>query len=172
VYGPLGPATSWPGAGVGVGGGCAGAAGAGAALAGAPPLAADGGAEIGVGAADDSGAAVLGGGAAGALDDVGEGRDDEADGEVVSEPKLPVPHAASASAIAIAIPATAGIRGPWMFPVVARRLSFVGDLMTPPGIGGRAARCSRSGKASGASSLCRAARRYGTHTGSPVRHTP
>ena len=127
MYGPLGPATSWPGAGVGVGGGCAGAAGAGAALAGAPPLAADGGAEIGVGAADDSGAAVLGGGAAGALDDVGEGPDDEADGEVVSEPKLPVPHAASASAIANPIPATAGIRGPWMFPVVARRLSFVGD---------------------------------------------
>jgi len=115
---------------------------------------------------------VLGGGAAGALDDVGEGPDDEADGEVVSEPKLPVPHAASASAIAIAIPATADIRGPWMFPVVARRLSFVGDLMTPPGIGGRAPRSCSSGKASGASSLCRAARRYGTHTGSPVRHTP
>jgi hypothetical protein len=114
---------------------------------------------------------VLGGGAAGADEEAVDSPDDEAGDEaVLDRSKVPVPHAVSA--IANPIPAAASIRGPWMFRVVARRLSFVGDLMTPPGIGGREPRSCSSGKASGASSLCPAARRYGTHTGSPVRHTP
>ena len=139
-----------------MGGGAAGGTGAGAALAGAAVPASDGVPATGGGTSDEGAALV--GGAAGAGDETAASADDEVSEEsVLDVSSVPVPHADNA----VASPTTASIRGPRMRPIVVRRRSIVGDLMTPPGIGGRAPRHSRSGKGSGAPPLFGAARRCG-----------